>query len=90
MLDYGNWDYVNSDTPYRLLGSHTYASPGEYEIRTSIAPVNSRPSASSKLLEDGNNNYRQHRGFSVTQAKAFQQTLTAQPSTINCLNELTT
>lgn len=66
---------------YRLLASHTYVNQGNYEVRVDVAPTN------SQLREDGNYNYPQHRGFSITQVNVVQQTLTVQPSMINAVDD---
>ena len=85
--DYSNWGYGNSLTPYRLLGTHTYQSPGDYQVRVNIVAADNRLSTSAKLREDGNYAYSQHRGSSVTQAKVFLQTLTAQPLPITAVDD---
>ena len=87
-IDYYNgWGYGNSFVPYRLFGTHTYATPGDYEVRVNINPVNSSVVGSERLMEDGYYNYQQHRGFSVTDVKVFQQTLTAEAHAINAVDD---
>ena len=57
----GWYEHPNTDR-YRLRGSHTYTTSGDFEIRTTISPVN------QDLLDDYS--FVTHRGYSLTFATA--------------------